>query len=96
LVNFELPNRVLVAGCLVTEFPPPEHFSVIVGMDVIGLGDFSITNVSEQTWMSFRTPSSVAIDYVVEAHRAVFAGTGRNATCPCGSGKKYKKCHGAA
>ncbi len=24
-----------------------------------------------------------------------FAGTGRNAECPCGSGKKYKKCHGA-
>ncbi len=24
-----------------------------------------------------------------------FAGTGRNALCPCGSGKKYKKCHGA-
>ena len=21
---------------------------------------------------------------------------GRNAPCPCGSGKKYKKCHGAA
>jgi preprotein translocase subunit SecA len=24
-----------------------------------------------------------------------FAGVGRNAECPCGSGKKYKKCHGA-
>ncbi|MFN8193613.1 MAG: preprotein translocase subunit SecA [Nocardioidaceae bacterium] len=24
-----------------------------------------------------------------------FAGVGRNALCPCGSGKKYKKCHGA-
>jgi preprotein translocase subunit SecA len=24
-----------------------------------------------------------------------FAGTGRNQLCPCGSGKKYKKCHGA-
>ncbi|HJR24911.1 MAG TPA: SEC-C metal-binding domain-containing protein, partial [Acidimicrobiales bacterium] len=24
-----------------------------------------------------------------------FAGTGRNEACPCGSGKKYKKCHGA-
>jgi preprotein translocase subunit SecA len=24
-----------------------------------------------------------------------FAGAGRNAECPCGSGKKYKKCHGA-
>ena len=21
--------------------------------------------------------------------------TGRNETCPCGSGKKYKRCHGA-
>jgi preprotein translocase subunit SecA len=24
-----------------------------------------------------------------------FAGVGRNALCPCGSGKKFKKCHGA-
>jgi preprotein translocase subunit SecA len=24
-----------------------------------------------------------------------FAGVGRNADCPCGSGRKYKKCHGA-
>jgi len=24
-----------------------------------------------------------------------YAGTGRNALCPCGSGKKYKRCHGA-
>ncbi len=24
-----------------------------------------------------------------------YVGTGRNAMCPCGSGKKYKKCHGA-
>jgi preprotein translocase subunit SecA len=24
-----------------------------------------------------------------------YAGTPRNAPCPCGSGKKYKKCHGA-
>jgi preprotein translocase subunit SecA len=24
-----------------------------------------------------------------------YAGVGRNALCPCGSGKKYKKCHGA-
>jgi preprotein translocase subunit SecA len=25
-----------------------------------------------------------------------YAGVGRNDPCPCGSGKKYKKCHGAA
>ncbi len=27
--------------------------------------------------------------------RTRFAGASRNAECPCGSGKKYKKCHGA-
>ena len=25
-----------------------------------------------------------------------FENVGRNEPCPCGSGKKYKKCHGAA
>ena len=25
-----------------------------------------------------------------------YAGVGRNAPCPCGSGKKYKMCHGRA
>jgi preprotein translocase subunit SecA len=25
-----------------------------------------------------------------------YAGVGRNDVCPCGSGKKFKKCHGAA
>ena len=24
-----------------------------------------------------------------------YAGVGRNAKCPCGSGKKFKQCHGA-
>ncbi|TAG32798.1 MAG: preprotein translocase subunit SecA [Polaromonas sp.] len=28
------------------------------------------------------------------AAAAVFAGVGRNDPCPCGSGKKYKQCHG--
>ena len=26
--------------------------------------------------------------------RSPWAGTGRNAQCPCGSGKKFKHCHG--
>jgi len=25
-----------------------------------------------------------------------YVGVGRNDPCPCGSGKKFKKCHGAA
>src|SRR5450631_3877236 len=31
-----------------------------------------------------------------EEARVRLAGTGRNDSCPCGSGKKYKKCHLAA
>lgn len=98
LLNLLLPNHVGFAGILVTEFPPPADgsFSVIIGMDVICTGDFSITNLRGQTWMSFRTPSTASIDYVVEADRITFAGIGRNELCRCGSGKKYKKCHGAA
>src|SRR5262245_61941157 len=32
----------------------------------------------------------------VETVRRDAEKVGRNAPCPCGSGKKYKKCHGAA
>jgi len=30
-----------------------------------------------------------------EAANDPFANVSRNAKCPCGSGKKYKQCHGA-
>jgi len=29
-----------------------------------------------------------------ETQKQQFKGVGRNEPCPCGSGKKYKKCHG--
>ena len=37
-------------------------------MDVITLGDFSITNKNGNTVMSFRTPSVVEHDYIPEAN----------------------------
>lgn len=94
LTNFFLPNKVCVAGVMVFECPDiAGHFGAIVGMDIISQGDFSITNHKGQTWMTFRTPSISAMDYVIEANKIRFAGVGRNDTCPCGSGKKYKHCH---
>ena len=81
-------------GVLATEFTAAHgNFNVLIGMDVICVVDFSITNVSGTTWMSFRTPSIDVIDYVVEANKIKFANVGRNDPCPCGSGKKFKKCH---
>jgi hypothetical protein len=100
LINIHLPNYVALAGVLVAEFEETAQFGVIIGMDVIGKGDFSITNYNNQTWASFRIPSVQGIDYVQEANKINFLGTGRNDPCPCGkkdqNGKsvKFKRCHG--
>jgi hypothetical protein len=101
LINIKLPNGVGIAGIRVTEFPGLDGgFQTIIGMDVITLGDFSITNVDGQTCMSFRTPSTERIDYVERHKAASLASVGRNNPCPCGkqredgSPMKFKNCCG--
>lgn len=102
LANFYLPNGVGITGLLVSECADTEGFGVIIGMDVMTHGDFTITNLNGETWMSFRTPSMSRVDYVGEANRLQFSGVPRNAPCPCGrkhsNGKsvKFKNCHGAS
>ena len=41
-------------------------------------------------------PARVGGDDVIKTVRHDQPKVGRNDPCPCGSGKKYKKCHGAA
>jgi uncharacterized protein len=43
-----------------------------------------------------RAPSEIMQVYAAEDARlqAAFAAAGRNDPCPCGSGKKFKQCHG--
>jgi hypothetical protein len=101
LVNVFLPNNVGVVGVLVSECENiVDDFGAIIGMDIITQGDLAMTNVNNETCMSFRVPSIETIDYVVDANRIKFAGVQRNAPCPCGrkdeTGKavKYKHCHG--
>jgi hypothetical protein len=38
-------------------------FNVIIGMDIITLGDFAISNKDEKTVLSFRIPSVDTIDF---------------------------------
>jgi len=50
--------------------------------------------------LSYSAPSEDGIAEVSGVAQQVvtedpYAGASRNAECPCGSGKKYKKCHGA-
>jgi hypothetical protein len=90
LVNVALPNGVGFAGVRVTKGELGTGADVLIGMDIIGGGDFAVTGAGGKTVFSYRYPSVEHIDFVQQAVPSV----GRNDPCPCGSGKKYKKCHG--
>ncbi len=65
IVNIGLPNGLMVTDVTVTEAPGlSSGCDVLIGMDIIVLGDFSITNHKGNTCVSFRFPSMHEIDYV--------------------------------
>lgn len=93
-VNIGLPNQVQVTRVQVSENEIEGEASVLVGMDIIGLGDFAVTNKDGKTAFSFRIPSIERIDFVKSRPRNLQPVPGRNSPCPCGSGRKYKQCCG--
>jgi len=97
LVDLFLPNKVYFPSVQVTEFANIEKADILIGMDIIGSGDFAVTNKDNKTVFSYRCPSIEHIDFT-KGMKYIFPspGTkiGRNDPCPCGSGKKYKYCHG--
>lgn len=75
---------------------------VIIGMDIMKMGDLTITNYGGKTKLTFRTPSLETIDYVNDirmqekcdkAHLLKIR-KGITDKCECGSNKDYKNCHG--
>lgn len=97
VANLTLPNNVTVAKVKVLGNDAIKGFDFIVGMDVITLGDFCLTNKDGKTVVSFRIPSLSVIDFVKETNEAkarLYKRLGRNAMCPCGSKKKVKDCCG--
>jgi len=106
-----LPNGVKIDNVKATECDELNGpFEVLIGMDIISLGDFALTNKDGKSVFTFRIPSITRIDFVKEENninitriknegkpvtRALNnSRVGRNDPCPCGSGLKYKKCHG--
>lgn len=94
LVSIFLPNGVVAPNISVTEGILSDHEDVLIGMDIISQGDFAITNLNEKTLFSFQMPSLTTIDFAEKKPIRQITKVGRNDLCPCGSGKKYKKCHG--
>ena len=96
LVSIRLPNKVGFPSVRVTEGILGNE-DILIGMDLIGIGDFAVTNFEGKTVFSYRTPSVSKIDFVEEINRineSITGKIGRNNPCPSGSGKKYKKCCG--
>jgi hypothetical protein len=98
LVNIALPNRVMFAMASVAKIVIPGGVDVVIGMDILGMGDFAVTHQSGNTMFSFCFPSRKHIDFTSELqsqqNQQSVPKVSRNAPCPCGSGKKYKGCHG--
>ena len=44
-------------------------YDVLIGMDIIGLGDFAITHLEGDTKFSFRIPSQADIDFARDDNR---------------------------
>ena len=101
LVNIALPNRVMFGMMPVASIALHGGVDVLIGMDLLGLGDFAVTHNEGNTTFTFCSPSRKEIDFVAEVADSYKVEpsqsnkVGRNTACPCGSGKKYKKCHGA-
>jgi len=95
VIDLYLNPQLVISGLQVTEGSISNNLDCLIGMDIINFGDFSITNFHGKTTMSFRLPSMHEIDYLA-AHNPAHAEEkpGRNDPCPCGSGKKFKNCHG--
>ncbi|MEN1995349.1 retroviral-like aspartic protease family protein [Stenotrophomonas bentonitica] len=72
LVNIMLPGGVMFSGLQVTEGVLGGHYNVLIGMDIIGAGDFAVSFCGGKTVMSFRVPpGDIATDYVQQHNDSV-------------------------
>lgn len=102
LVSLRIPNNIIFPSVRVTDGNIAGGVDILIGMDIISKGDFAISNFQGKTVFTFRMPSIELTDYVTNSHAKVarptehkkYPGTNRNDICPCGSGKKYKRCCG--
>jgi hypothetical protein len=69
-IIFPQPNFI-INNVEATEFKDNGVFDVLIGMDIITLGDFSITNANMQTVFSYRIPpDAFHIDYVAMSQKS--------------------------
>ena len=65
VVNLLLPNKMEIKMLMVNDGRLTDT-DMLIGMDVISLCDFAITNAGKETKFSFQIPSTVDIDFSKE------------------------------
>lgn len=86
LVNIILPNKVIVNNVTVCDSKIGDQgIDLLIGMDIITLGDFAVSNYDNKTVFSFRMPSVKRTDYVKEVNLEQLIGPRH------GKGKRKKK-----
>lgn len=69
LVNVGLPNHLNVNDVQVCETDiGKQGIEMLIGMDIITLGDFSVSNFNNNTVFTFRFPSKEKTDYVPQSN----------------------------
>ena len=85
LVSIILPNNVIVPNIEVCDSEiGDQNVDVLVGMNIITMGDLAISNYNNQTVFTFRVPSRKRTDYAMELNIEKQVGTH-------GKGKRKRK-----
>lgn len=106
-ITAALPNNMIIPGMTVTKARLGDDLDMLIGMDIIGCGDFIVSTNQEMLSFGFKVPSHELL-YFYQGNKPIFTKAnngsikvdlnqnilGRNDECRCGSGKKYKKCCG--
>ena len=69
-ISLKLPNKTLFQYVTVAE-GMYSGFDMLIGMDIITQGDFSISNMNGKTTFSFRIPSCKETDFMAEIDDSV-------------------------
>ena len=68
-VNITLENKNITLNTQVTEcdeLSSDNSIGMLIGMNIITMGDFAVTNYDGNTTMSFRVPSLQKINFVLD------------------------------
>lgn len=78
LVNVTLLNGIQVFNLKVGEGDLPAGIDMLIGMDIISLGDFALTHKNNGTVFSFQIPSTHEYDFVKQIKNGVGAKVKKN------------------